>query len=73
MMLEKTLRVPTVSCDHCKHAIEGAVGKVPGVAEVVVEVGAKQVKVSFDPSKANLAGIVGAIEEQGYDVASETG
>jgi len=32
------LSVPDVSCAHCKMAIEKAVGRLPGVARVEVEV-----------------------------------
>ena len=35
------LEVPGVSCSHCKAAIEGAVGAVDGVGQVVVDVGEK--------------------------------
>ena len=64
-----TLRysVPAISCDHCKHAIESEVGKVAGVASVVVDVDAKSVLVEGTAADAELRA---AIDEAGYEVAS---
>jgi copper chaperone len=58
--------VPAISCDHCKHAIESEVGKVAGVASVVVDVDAKSVLV--DGTAADDA-LRAAIGEAGYEVA----
>ena len=69
-MTEKTLSVPEISCDHCKNSIEGAVNALDGVASAAVDVEAKTVSVGFD-APASLEGIIGAIEGQGYDVASK--
>jgi copper chaperone CopZ len=57
--------VPAISCDHCKHAIEGEVATVPGVTGVVVDVDAKTVTVDGDADDAALRA---AIDEAGYDV-----
>jgi copper chaperone len=65
------LSVPDVSCAHCKMAIEKAVGRLPGVARVEVEVEAKTVAVEFDRAAVQLATIEQAIEEEGYTVAGE--
>lgn len=61
-----TYSVPAISCDHCKHAIETEVAKVPGVARVEVDVASKTVAV--DGSAADAA-VRAAIDEAGYDVA----
>jgi copper chaperone len=58
--------VPEISCDHCKAAIEGEVGKVPGVERVLVDVPGKTVAV--DGAAAEDA-IRAAIDEAGYDIA----
>ncbi len=57
--------VPGISCDNCRDAIERQVGTVSGVASVVVDVGAKTVRVEGD---AGDAAIRLAIDEAGYDV-----
>lgn len=63
------LNVPTVSCNHCKMAIEGAVKVIAGVTGVDVDVEAKSVTVDFDPDQVSLETIEGAVQEEGYDVA----
>lgn len=58
--------VPAISCDHCKHAIEAEVGRVGGVASVVVDVETRSVLVDGTaPDDALRA----AIAEAGYEVA----
>jgi len=57
-----------ISCNHCKAAIEGAVGKVEGVESVIVDVERKDVAVRFDDSVVGRAAIVAAIEGAGYEV-----
>lgn len=66
----RTYSVPGISCDHCKHAIEGAVARVSGVATVSVDVATKTVEVAGD---AAAAAIRAAIDEAGYDVAEAAG
>ena len=68
-MTTTKLSVPDISCDHCKDAIEGAVGALPGVARVDVEVGPRTVTVDFDDGDVDLGAIVAAIEGQGYEVS----
>lgn len=63
------LTVPLISCNHCKMAIESAVGNLSGVAEVNVAVAEKTVAVSFDADQVALAAIEAAIEEEGYEIA----
>jgi copper chaperone len=63
--MTRTYSVPEISCDHCKNAIEGEVGKVPGVDRVLVDVPGKTVAVEGGADDAIRA----AIDEAGYDVA----
>lgn len=67
-MTQKTLEVPAVHCDHCVSSIEGAVQELEGVDNVKVDLDAKTVSVSFDEHRCQLDRIIGAIQEQGYDV-----
>ena len=64
--MARTFTVPGISCDHCKHAIEGEVGKVPGVDRVDVDVEGRTVVVE---GEADEAAIRAAIDEAGYEVA----
>jgi copper chaperone len=62
------LEVPSVSCSHCKTAIEGAVGAVDGVRQVVVDVGEKSVTIDFDANQVSLDAIEAVVVEEGYEV-----
>ena len=63
------LNVPSVSCNHCKMAIEGAVGALAGVQSVAVDVDAKSVTVDFEAGDVTLETIEAAVQEEGYAVA----
>ncbi|HEX3539152.1 MAG TPA: heavy-metal-associated domain-containing protein [Acidimicrobiales bacterium] len=65
-MPARSYAVPDISCDHCKHAIEEEVSKVPGVDAVEVTVATKVVRVEGD---APDAAIRAAIDEAGYEVS----
>lgn len=67
-MSTRTYDVPGISCGHCRAAIEGAVGAVPGVASVTVDVDAKTVRVDGGDDAAVRA----AIDDAGYDIAAVT-
>jgi copper chaperone len=68
-MTTTTLNVPDISCGHCKMSIEGAVSQLDGIDRVEVSIEGKTVEVSYGDDLA-IDTIIGAIEEQGYDVAS---
>jgi copper chaperone len=63
------LNVPTVSCNHCKMAIENAVGALDGVEEVAVDVAEKTVSIEFDTDAISLESIEETVVEEGYEVA----
>jgi copper chaperone len=65
-MTTRTYSVPTISCEHCKDAIETKVNKLPNVSLVEVDVATKVVKVEGDASDDAVRA---AIDEAGYDVA----
>lgn len=63
-----TYSVPSISCGHCRVAITGEVGRLPGVAAVDVDLDSKRVTVtgaSIDDSAVRTA-----IDDAGYDVAA---
>jgi copper chaperone len=61
--------VPTVMCQHCRAAIEGAVGPLAGVQSVSVDLDGKTVDVRLAGDGASPEDVQHAIEEEGYEVA----
>jgi copper ion binding protein len=61
----RTYSVPSISCAHCKKAIETEVGKLSDVSSVEVDVAAKTVTVVGEATDEEIRS---AIEEVGYDV-----
>ena len=67
-MKQITLLVPDISCGHCKSSIEGAVTSMDGVARVEVSISERTVDVKYDPAQVDLAAIVSAFDDQGFEV-----
>jgi copper chaperone len=65
-MTTDQFRVPGVSCDHCVRAITEEVSVLPGVQQVVVNLGDKSVQVNHE-GKVSLDELIKAINEAGYD------
>jgi copper chaperone len=59
------LVAPDISCKHCEHAIEGAVGELSGVSSVKVEIHTKTVHINYDGQKDTLAKIEEVLDEIG--------
>ena len=67
-MESTTLVAPDISCEHCQHAIEGAVSKMEGVHDVHVDIPTKSVHIDYDPQKVSLAKIEEVFDDVGYTV-----
>lgn len=65
-----TRTAPDISCDHCAQAITQALSAIDGVRSVSVDVDAKRVQVSHDPSRASADRIDAALKDEGYPPAS---
>ncbi len=68
-MESTTVVAPDISCEHCQHAIEGAVGKVDGVQTVKVDIPTKSVHIEYDPQRVTVAKIEEVMDDVGYTVA----
>lgn len=68
-MESTTLVAPDISCEHCQHAIEGAVGNLAGVKNVTVDIPTKAVHIDYEPQKVTLAKIEEVLDDTGYTVA----
>ena len=69
-MTEKTLRVPDMSCGHCKAAVEDELHKLSGVRKANADVEKGTVEVSYDEGMVTTEDLKDAIEEAGYTVAA---
>lgn len=66
-MEKSILKVDGMSCEHCVKAIKNAVGALPGVSNVDVNLKAKTVTVEHE-KVLTLNEIQFELEEQGYDI-----
>jgi copper ion binding protein len=66
-----TLVAPDISCEHCQHAIEGALGELQGVSKVKVDIPTKTVQVTYNPQQVSLPKIEEVLDETGYTVAKQ--
>lgn len=61
-----TLKLRGMSCASCARNIEAAINSVPGVNQGIVNFGAEQATIEYDPKKTNLEVIQGAVDAAGY-------
>jgi len=65
--MELTYTVAGMSCGHCKSAVEGEVGRVPGVEFVEADLDSKLVLVRGEG--LDDSALRAAIDEAGYEAA----
>jgi len=64
------VKVPEMSCGHCKAAVEGELNKLSGVENSDADVEKGTVAVRYVETKVTTEDLKGAIEEAGYTVAA---
>jgi copper chaperone CopZ len=64
-MTTRTYSVPSISCEHCKKAIETEVDKLSNVSSVEVDIAAKTVIVEGEATDEEIRSAIGGA---GYDV-----
>ncbi len=67
-MIDVTLNVDGMSCEHCVNAITKSLLSLDGIKEVKVNLINKTVFVKYDNTMISLDSIKNDIEEQGYDI-----
>ncbi|PNZ89215.1 copper chaperone [Staphylococcus devriesei] len=67
-MINETIKVDGMSCDHCRNAIESALAKLNGVTTAEVNLEKSEVRVDYDENRVSVDQMKQAIEDQGYDV-----
>ncbi|MEH2071930.1 MAG: heavy metal translocating P-type ATPase [Nostoc sp.] len=65
-MENTTLKLRGMSCASCARGIEDAINSVPGVNECIVNFGAEQATVKYDPKRTDLEAIQEAVNAAGY-------
>ena len=66
IMLETTLKINGMTCQHCVMRVKKAVGLLPGVTESQVEIG--KATITYDESRLRNEDVKKAVEEAGYKV-----
>ena len=66
----QTIHLPVagMTCANCARSIERKLSTTPGVSSARVNLDAATATVQFDPARARLSDLVGAIEQLGYQV-----
>ncbi|MGI8504817.1 MAG: heavy metal translocating P-type ATPase [Hassallia sp.] len=65
-MENATLKLRGMSCASCARNIEDAISSVPGVNECIVNFGAEQATIQYDPTRTDLQVIQEAVDAAGY-------
>jgi copper chaperone CopZ len=63
----ETLAIEGMTCGHCVASVERALGAVPGVTVLSVEIGRAEADVAAGTDRAAL---VAAVEDAGFDVVA---
>ena len=67
MPVYKTFALKGMTCAACVAANERAVGKLPGIARVSVNLATERMEVEFDPNAVDVAQIQAAVKKAGYE------
>ncbi|HLO84378.1 MAG TPA: heavy metal translocating P-type ATPase [Nostocaceae cyanobacterium] len=65
-MENTTLKLRGMSCASCAKSVEDAINSVPGVEECIVNFGAEQATVTYNPKITDLPTIQNAVDTAGY-------
>ncbi|AKR47646.1 heavy metal-binding domain-containing protein [Acetobacter pasteurianus] len=61
--------VDGMSCDGCVSAIKRALAAIDGVEATDVNLATREVKVTYDPTRAGVSSLQNAIRGAGYEVS----
>ena len=67
-MEQAVLKVQGMSCGHCVKVVEGALGELPSLSEVKVDLEGASVSFAYNPGETPLEAIKAAITEEGFTV-----
>jgi copper chaperone len=69
MAQQQVLSVPDISCEHCVHTINTALGALPGVESVSTDIPSKTVTLQYDPGAVSMDKIEATLDDAGYTIA----
>ncbi len=64
--MKKTFSIKGMHCASCVLALEGSLGKVPGVAKAVVNLATEKATVDYDPAQVTDEHLASAVSNVGY-------
>lgn len=67
MSVQATYTVVGMTCGHCVQSVTAELSKLPGVSEVVVDLGTGKAVVTSEAGLA-LAAVEAAVDEAGYEL-----
>jgi P-type Cu+ transporter len=67
---ELSLPIRGMTCASCVSHVEGALKELPGVSQVVVNLGTNKANLLYDPQRASLADMQRAVDGVGYAVTT---
>jgi len=65
-MTKETYAISGMTCASCSRAVERAVGKLPGVAEAVVNLATEKLSVTYDEAISGKDAIIASVDKAGY-------
>ena len=67
-MIQESLKVEGMTCQHCVETIKDALGGIVGINKVAVDLDKKEVQVDYNGEKTNLQEISDKIVEVGFEL-----
>ena len=71
-MMQKSLRVEGMTCQHCVKIISDSLNKRAGIEKVDANIDKKEVKVEYDEEKVELEQIFNDISALGFEIAEDS-
>lgn len=69
--IHAVISVPDVECEHCVKTVQEAIGGLPSVKNVQVNLETKQVGLTYDPDQVHMSEIEEKLNHAGYPIAPD--
>mgnify|MGYP000263461069 CR=1 FL=1 len=67
-MIQESLKVEGMTCQHCVETITKALGTIVGTNKVAVDIDKKEVQIDYNEEETNLKEISAKIVEVGFEL-----